>query len=158
MINYTDLAAATPAGAIADPEVFYQHAEIFGDSLIICPSYYVATSCANVGVPVYKLTFASGLEYHSATVPYLFSASDGNEQAMWMKDYFSSFIVSQDPNGNSSIQGKPLWPQYTSNPISTSGSGFQVMGFNQSDVGVRADTDVGSRCNWWHLQNHIVRN
>lgn len=49
---------------------FFQRARWFGDFIINCPTYYMATAASDWGSPVYKLTFAAGTELHGAIGPF----------------------------------------------------------------------------------------
>lgn len=52
---------------------FFQREQIFGDFIIDCPTYYMATAASNAGLPVYKLVFYAGSELHAATQSFLYS-------------------------------------------------------------------------------------
>lgn len=45
---------------------FFQRATWFGDFIISCPTYYMATAVSDYGNPVYKFRFAAGNELHGA--------------------------------------------------------------------------------------------
>lgn len=47
---------------------FARRSAIFGDAIVSCPSSYVATSVAKAGLPVYKLIFDSGSQFHGTTI------------------------------------------------------------------------------------------
>jgi carboxylesterase type B len=50
---------------------FLRHAEWFGDFIINCPTYYMATAISKMGYPVYKLRFAAGKKVHGSLVPFV---------------------------------------------------------------------------------------
>ena len=49
---------------------FYQRAQLFGDFIINCPTYYMATAVSDSGNPVYKLIFDAGTQLHGSLVPF----------------------------------------------------------------------------------------
>jgi hypothetical protein len=50
---------------------FLQRARWFGDFIIDCPTYYMATAVSDYGSPVYKLYFAAGSDLHGAVAPFV---------------------------------------------------------------------------------------
>ncbi|KZT55321.1 alpha/beta-hydrolase, partial [Calocera cornea HHB12733] len=55
---------------------FFRRAQWFGDFIIECPTYYMASAAADHGLPTYKLMFYAGTELHSATFPYLYATNN----------------------------------------------------------------------------------
>lgn len=49
---------------------FYQRAQLFGDFIIDCPTYYMATAVSNWGVPTWKMIFDAGSEIHGSLIPF----------------------------------------------------------------------------------------
>lgn len=70
---FTRLYQLYPASAFNS--TFFQRQQIFGDFIIDCPTYYMATAASDAGLDVYKLLFYAGNELHGATSPFLFSNS-----------------------------------------------------------------------------------
>ncbi|GAB7354424.1 hypothetical protein MBLNU459_g4915t1 [Dothideomycetes sp. NU459] len=137
----------------------FQRAQIFGDFIIDCPTYYMATAVSDWGQPTYKMIFDAGSEVHGATVPFIFytEASKINNATLAhiMKDYFLSFVTHLDPNAQTFTDiPKPYWPRYAAE-----GSGnFTVMDVNYTMMGVQRDFDASARCDFFHGQSYVVRN
>ncbi|KAF2094927.1 carboxylesterase, partial [Rhizodiscina lignyota] len=55
---------------------FFQSAGIFGDYIIDCPTYYMATAASDY-VPVWKMIFDAGTQLHGADKDFLFNTSFG---------------------------------------------------------------------------------
>ncbi|KAI9663984.1 MAG: hypothetical protein M1821_007475 [Bathelium mastoideum] len=142
---------------------FFQRQAIFGDFIIKCPTYYMATAVAGVGQPVYKLNFDAGNELHAATQPFLLTVPPGDANnatlALLMRDYFASFATSLDPNAVSySGTPKPTWPLYlTSGSNGTSGT-FNRLSVNYTMIGTTEDFDASPQCDFFHGQSYVVRN
>lgn len=49
---------------------FYQRAQLFGDFIISCPTYYMASAVSDSGNPVYKLIFDAGAQVHGSLIPF----------------------------------------------------------------------------------------
>jgi carboxylesterase type B len=142
---------------------FWDRQQLFGDFIINCPTYYMASAVSDWGIPTYKLIFNAGTELHGATVPFLFdttlsgSAAQNATLGHIMKDWYISFAVTLDPNQNSySNVSKPNWPLYQSAGQTT----FNVMDVNYTQIGVvdDLDFDVSARCDFFHSQSYVVRN
>lgn len=52
--------------ASAFNSTFYQRAQLFGDFIIDCPTYYMASAVSDWGNPAYKFLFYAGTELHGA--------------------------------------------------------------------------------------------
>jgi hypothetical protein len=55
---------------------FWQRQTLFGDFIINCPTYYMASATADAGLPAYKLVFNAGTQLHGATSPFLLNPND----------------------------------------------------------------------------------
>lgn len=55
---------------------FWQRAEIWGDYIIDCPTYYMASAVADAGLATYKLIFNAGTQLHGATAAFIYAAND----------------------------------------------------------------------------------
>jgi len=55
---------------------FWQRQTLFGDFIINCPTYYMASAMADEGVPTYKLIFNAGNQLHGATGAFVFESND----------------------------------------------------------------------------------
>lgn len=140
---------------------FFQRQTLYGDFIITCPTYYMATATSDYGLPVYKLIFDAGAQTHGATRAFLgFTPGDNGNNAtlsLIMKDWFISFTQELDPNTVSySNASKPNWPLYQ-----TPGTdGFSVMSVNYTEIGARSDYiyDATDRCDFFHGQSYVVRN
>ncbi|KZT55318.1 alpha/beta-hydrolase [Calocera cornea HHB12733] len=124
---------------------FFQRQTVFGDFIIDCPTYYMATAVADAGLPVYKLIFDAGTELHGATTPYLWSATvPGDNVGVQganitlgniMKDWWLSFTVNLDPNVQAwSNASKPYWPTYMGGNMT-----FSAMDVNYTAASVDLD-------------------
>lgn len=49
----------------------FQRAKWYGDFIISCPTYYMAAAVSDSGNPVYKFTFAAGMQFHGAIGPFV---------------------------------------------------------------------------------------
>lgn len=57
--------------ASAFNSTFYQRAQLFGDFIIDCPTYYMASAVSDWGNPAYKFLFYAGTELHGAIYPFV---------------------------------------------------------------------------------------
>ena len=145
---------------------FFQRQAIYGDFIISCPTYYMATAVAGVGQPVYKLIFDAGDEQHAATQPFLLDYPPANANnatlAKLMRDYFISFATSLDPNTVSySGTPKPNWPLYVPSEAAASNattSTFSILDVNYTMIGTTIDFDADAQCDFFHGQSYVVRN
>jgi len=138
---------------------FYHRAQWYGDYIIACPAYYMASAVADAGLPAYKMLFYAGTELHAATGPYLYAESNAGTQGanqtlgLIMRDYYLSFVVCLNPSEVSfSETPKPYWSAYDS------GAGFLAMSVNYTEMGVVTDFDASAQCDWFHGQSYVVRN
>ncbi|KAK0261024.1 hypothetical protein B0A54_11791 [Friedmanniomyces endolithicus] len=136
----------------------FQRQSIYGDYIIACPTYYIATASSDWGQPTWKMIFDAGTELHGADGPFLWgpAASANNATlANIMKDWYLGFVLNLDPNSvNYSKTPKPYWPQYQS----PGSANFSVMDVNYTQIGVIPDMDANPRCDFLHGQSYVVRN
>ncbi|KAK5764617.1 hypothetical protein LTS12_005117 [Elasticomyces elasticus] len=137
----------------------FQRQSIYGDYIINCPTYYMASAMSDYGLPSYKLVFNAGTELHGATRPFLHNTNSSTINnatlALTMKDWYLSFALHQDPNAQSfSNASKPYWPQY--NPPGS--MNFTVMDVNYTMVGAVEDFWASGGCDFFRSQSSVVRN
>jgi carboxylesterase type B len=60
---------------------FWQRQYFFGDYIINCPTYYMASAMADAGVPAWKLVFNAGTQLHGATSPFLLQPNDSESKS-----------------------------------------------------------------------------
>lgn len=139
---------------------FFQRQTIFGDFIIDCPTYYMASSTSDYSLPTWKLIFDAGTETHGATGEFLYGLTSNNATlAAIMKDWFISFAVALDPNAHSySGVKKPFWPDYNAGAYGNVTSSFRAMDVNYTMMGVKPDPDASPRCDFFHGQSYAVRN
>lgn len=150
----------------------FQRQTWFGDFIINCPTYYMATaSVDHLANPssVFKMIFNANGGTHASTKALLFSQdidygdTTDKELAYIMSDYYLSFIVNQDPNPGRR-NGTAYWPSYSS-------QGDDAAGLEQDNVGFRAvqvdpsnavfavsDPDAGPTCDFWGSQSSVIKN
>lgn len=61
---------------------FWQRQYLFGDYIINCPTYYMASAMADAGLPSYKLVFNAGTQLHGATSPFLLQPNDSESKSV----------------------------------------------------------------------------
>ncbi|OCL08234.1 alpha/beta-hydrolase [Glonium stellatum] len=149
---------------------FFQRQTWFGDFIINCPTYYMASALSDWGLPVWKLIFNAGSQQHGATHSIIFditygcksiilitktSAGQNRTLASITKDWMLSFTTHLDPNAvaYSGVE-KPYWPKYQA----AGTSNFSVIDVNYTQIGVVGDFDVSAQCDFWHAMSYIVRN
>jgi hypothetical protein len=64
---------------------FWQRQTLFGDFIINCPTYYMASAMADAGLPAYKLVFNAGTQLHGATSPFLLNPNDSASKSIKQK-------------------------------------------------------------------------
>ena len=146
---------------------FFQRQTLFGDFIINCPTYYMATAVSDWGQSVYKLVFSAGSELHGATSPFLFSTnltvngvnppSLNSTLALIMKDWYLSFAIHLNPNTVAySNAKKPYWPSYQAAGVQN----LTVMDVNYTMIGRVDDRyfDATVQCDFFHGQSYVVRN
>ncbi|KAF2720716.1 alpha/beta-hydrolase [Polychaeton citri CBS 116435] len=140
----------------------FQRQQIFGDSIIECPTYYIASAFSDWKLPTYKMIFGAGTQLHAATLEFFFipdSNISNTTLGNIMKDYFTSFIVNLDPNLESySGVPRPYWPQYNPyGPANQTDVNWAVMNINATMMSVVRDSDVNGRCDFFQGQGHVLR-
>ncbi|KAK5175704.1 uncharacterized protein LTR77_000843 [Saxophila tyrrhenica] len=137
---------------------FWRRAQIYGDYIIDCPTYYMATAMSDWGMPTWKFLFNAGSQLHGADGPFLWGPPESINNftiSNILKDWYLGFVQNLDPNSvsNSGTQ-KPFWPQYQSEGTMD----FPIMDINYTMMGVTPDFDANARCDFFHGQSYVVRN
>ncbi|KAH7378570.1 Alpha/Beta hydrolase protein [Cadophora sp. MPI-SDFR-AT-0126] len=136
-----------------------QAAGIWGDVVIRCTSWVVATGSSGVGMPTWKMFVDAGYKLHGVSDSYIQGApnSTGNpplESAM--KDYFVSFFVNADPNQPvpgvlAPASQQPHWPLYSSG-----GSQGAVLGVTDKTLDVIPDPEDSDKCRFYQKHNALI--
>lgn len=137
----------------------------FGDTMVACPTYYIASSLSDAGVPVYKYvyglpTFSTSAHGNLLELFVPTSANDTSPSAILGRQfrtyYIPNFIITSDPNDNSWLVGSSTeftdigevtqWPAY--------GENSQILFVNSTatPVIIVTDLDAGDLCDflWAH--------
>ncbi|KAI6890585.1 hypothetical protein KC318_g1264 [Hortaea werneckii] len=148
---------------------FYQRQTWFGDFIINCPTYYMASNAVDRNdnsTAVFKLTFAAGSQLHGSTTPFLaapvgWPGATNQTLARIMTDYWISFAVTHDPNSGKSADA-PYWPSYVANGDGTFANGesvgFSTLDVNAASIGVQEDPDASGRCEFFGNHGYQVMN
>lgn len=149
---------------------FFQRQTWFGDWIISCPTYYMASHAVDHNSnssAVFKLTFAAGSQLHAATAPFLcsnetgFPAANNHTLAEIMASYWISFLVNHDPNPMRRSDA-PYWPSYVSNGNGTVANGesvgFDTLAVTYTTIGPAPDKDASPRCDFWASHGWQVQN
>ncbi|KAL1957344.1 hypothetical protein VTO42DRAFT_6133 [Malbranchea cinnamomea] len=126
---------------------------IVAHTTIDCSTYAIAAAVASAGLSAYKMVFNAGNQLHGATIPFLYSsyinptgadtvpmAFPNATLATYMRDYFVSFALHEDPNKYAfGQQTPPHWPRFTE-----SGSEVIRVEFEGTDVSV--DPEKSPQC------------
>lgn len=67
---------------------FFQRAKWYGDFIINCPTYYMASAVSDYGNPVYKFRFAAGNELHGAVASFVQTLPLNGEPSFPPPPYF----------------------------------------------------------------------
>jgi len=143
------LSSSLHISGLSANSIFWRTQAIYGDFIINCPTYQLATAFSDAGLPVYEMIFIAGTQIHGASAAFLNSPAPQTqdpELAAKMQDYWISFVKTMDPNGgknDSSGVQRQMWPRYTGNCRNE--TSFSVLEVYGSDVGVKADEDTNSR-------------
>ncbi|RJE24716.1 Carboxylesterase family [Aspergillus sclerotialis] len=138
----------------------FQRSKWYGDFIINCPTYYMATAVSDYGNPVYKFVFAAGNELHGAVGPFVESLNlkgDASNTTLSsiLRDYYVSFAVALDPNAKSySSISRPYWPTY----MNDKNGPFSILDVTYTTIGAERDIDASPRCDFFHAQSYVVRN
>ncbi|KIW41260.1 uncharacterized protein PV06_06833 [Exophiala oligosperma] len=149
---------------------FYQRQTWFGDFIINCPTYYMASSMvdsiANQSA-VFKLTFAAGTELHGATNAFISSnqtnypSANNLTLAHIMTSYWVSFTVFHDPNPLRDTRA-PYWPSYVSGAQGSKsegeGVGFTVQAVTYNSITPMRDPDAAAQCDFFNSRGWQIRN
>ncbi|KAB2577656.1 Carboxylesterase patB [Lasiodiplodia theobromae] len=149
---------------------FFQRQTWFGDFIINCPTYYMATAFTDQAFntsAVFKLVFSAGSQLHGATGPFLtsksinFPSANNATLADIMSSYWISFATTFDPNPLRDPRA-PYWPSYSSggNGSIADGEsvGFSVLQVNDKSIDVQEDPDNSAACSFFSSQNRVVLN
>ncbi|KUI70471.1 Lipase 2 [Cytospora mali] len=149
---------------------FFQRQSWFGDFIINCPTYQIATSAVDHtsnSSAVFKLVFDAGTQLHGATSDFLASnitgwpSANNHTFAAIMSSYWISFATTLDPNPLR-IAEAPFWPSYVSDGAGSAAEGESV-GFEILDVtygGIQAveDPDARIQCEFFLNKGYTLRN
>lgn len=149
---------------------FFQRATWFGDFIIDCPTYAMASHAADRNAnasAVFKLTFAAGSQLHGATTPFLFANStdwpqaNNRSLAQIMSSYWISFAVTHDPN-EMRAPGAPYWPSYIAGGNGTAANGesvgFTTLAVTYNSISPQPDPDASARCDFFGNNGYVVMN
>lgn len=148
---------------------FYQRQTWFGDFIINCPTYYMASNAVDRNTnssAVFKLTFAAGSQLHGATVDFLaapvgWPAANNQTLARIMTNYWISFATTHDPNPGRAANA-PYWPSYVANGDGSFAQGefvgFATLAVTSSSINVREDPDADEQCEFFGNHGYQVRN
>jgi carboxylesterase type B len=136
----------------------------FGDAMISCPSYYLASSLTDAGVPVHKYVYTLPTFSTSAhgDLEELFVPTPDNDTSpsailgrQFLKYYIPNFIITTNPNDNSwmdsptnntALGNVARWPAY--------GADSQILIVNSTTTPVLTVTDLDAtgKCDffWAH--------
>jgi len=150
---------------------FFQRQAWYGDFIIDCPTYQMATAMSDSPQTntsaTFKLIFDAGSEVHGATTVFLaanetgWPAANNHTLAAIMSSYWISFAVTQDPNPLR-VAGAPFWPSYITGGNGTAANGesvgFSVLDVNYTMIGVVPDPDASDKCDFFGSRGWQVRN
>ena len=147
---------------------FYQRQTWYGDFIINCPTYVMATSAVDHNTnssAVFKLTFAAGSELHGATAAFLASnvtgwpGANNHTLAEIMSSYWISFTTNHDPNPMRAANG-PYWPSYISNGAGSAAVGesvgFDTLAVTYNTISPQPDPDVDAKCDFFARYQYQV--
>jgi hypothetical protein len=156
--------------ASAFNSTYFQRSSYFGDFIINCPTYQMATAMTDHGYnssAVFKLVFAAGSQLHGATSAFLasnitgFPAANNATIAEIMSNYWISFTVAHDPNPLRSSKA-PVWPSYMSGGKGTIANGesvgFDILTITYGSVEVGRDPDASPQCDFFSSKGYTLRN
>ncbi|KAJ3921731.1 Alpha/Beta hydrolase protein [Lentinula edodes] len=128
---------------------------IMGESIFICPTYYLLSAFQN---KAWKVTFSSWQSSippatHGSDAPYYFPSVESppfnnSDFLAAFQGGFMSFVVSQDPNEKIAQTITPVWDLYSKNNIEMV---FNKTIDNQTDVHVDSTANaLLERCKFWN--------
>ncbi|EMC93600.1 hypothetical protein BAUCODRAFT_142062 [Baudoinia panamericana UAMH 10762] len=148
----------------------FQRQAWFGDFIINCPTYYMATNAVDRNSnssAVFKLIFAAGNELHAATSAFLlsnvigFPAANNQTLATIMASYWISFTVTHDPNPLRAANA-PFWPSYMSmgagNVSNGQSVGFDTLSITYTTISPETDPDASAQCDFFGNHGYQVQN
>ncbi|OCK73895.1 alpha/beta-hydrolase [Lepidopterella palustris CBS 459.81] len=151
---------------------FFQRQKWFGDFIIICPTYQMATAMTDRSpnrTSVFKLIAAIGTEIHGSLLPFMASTEPGfptapnSTLAQILTSYWISFAVTGDPNPLRKSDA-PFWTSYFSGGdvaavgVEGEAEGFGVLSVNYTEIGTIQDVDASAQCDFFSGQGWVVRN
>ena len=148
---------------------FFQRQTWFGDFIINCPTYYMASHAVDANrnsSAVFKLTFAAGSELHGATTVFLaanatWPQANNHTLAEIMTSYWVSFAITQDPN-ELRVADAPYWPSYLSGGNGTVANGesvgFNTLAVTYNSIAPAKDADAGEKCEFFGNNGYVVMN
>ena len=149
---------------------FFQRQTWFGDFIINCPTYQMASSAVDLNrnaSAVFKLTFAAGTQLHASTAPFLanqdidWAGANNRTLAEIMTSYWISFAVTHDPNPMRHADA-PYWPSYISggngNLADGEGVGFTNLAVTYTTISAQTDPDAGAKCDFFGNNGLVVMN
>lgn len=87
---------AALGAAIPLTNAFVQRESLFGDALVNCPTTYIATAASKAELPIYKMIFDAGTQFHGSTQPFLFSDTINRESLRNVEMIGESLLISGD--------------------------------------------------------------
>lgn len=146
---------------------FWQRQTWFGDFIINCPTYNIASSMVDhVPNSIFKMLFNAGNEHHGATGPFLQSTNinypqaDNHTLAEIMSAYWISFILTTNPNPLRA-ENAPVWQSYArggqGNVDTGESIGFEVLTIEHDDIYMERDRDASDRCDFFLANSAVIR-
>lgn len=149
---------------------FFQRQTWFGDFIINCPTYLMASRAVDHNSnssAVYKLTFDAGTQLHGATLPFIFNTDidwagvNNVTLARIMTSYFISFTITHDPN-TLKIAEAPQFPSYISggagNASYGESVGFNTLAVTYASINTQQDPDAREHCEFFGNNGYVVMN
>ncbi|KAJ3811326.1 Alpha/Beta hydrolase protein [Lentinula aff. lateritia] len=129
---------------------FEQDELIMGESIFICPTYYLLSAFQN---KAWKGEFAIPPATHGSDAPYYFPSVESppfnnSDFLAAFQGGFMSFVVSQDPNEKIAQTITPFWDLYSKNNMEMV---FNKTIDNQTDIHVDSTANpLLERCKFWN--------
>jgi carboxylesterase type B len=139
------------------------------DYMYVCAGQETAVRMSSVGVPVYKLQFATNNTFptwkgipHTADTKYTWAEPGGHQGVQYpevgkqlLNAYFSDFIALGDPNAGNRTD-VPVWPKY----VDKQGEGMPGLQLRIEPFGnsrVQGDGHRRTQCEWWRDESRAAR-
>ncbi|KAF3766456.1 alpha/beta-hydrolase [Cryphonectria parasitica EP155] len=148
----------------------FQRASWYGDFIIVCPTYQMATSAVDENYnssAVFKLVFDAGSQVHGSTAPFLaneyinWPTANNQTLAAIMTSYWISFASTLDPNPLRTADA-PYWPSYMSGGAGTTANGesvgFEVLDITYGGISSTGDPDARVQCEFFLNKGYTLRN